>query len=85
MINCLLPDSSSPPADSFLVPQWGGVAVFNHNGSRAVKHRVGPLMVDMESVMPLFVQHLKLLLGLPSVVSTAHILAQIMSVFTYLG
>ena len=72
MIGDLVLDSSSPPADSFLIPQWGGVAVFNHNGSRAVKHRVGPLIVDMESVMPLFVQHLKLLLGLPSAVGVHH-------------
>ena len=64
------PPPPPPPAtDTFLVPQWGGVVLYNPPGlgdetdaNRSAGRRVD---VDMEKVMPVFISQLKMLLGLP--------------------
>lgn len=66
--------------DNFLVPQWGGMIIHNsqelsgseaESGSDGVLH----LRVRMEKLMPIFVEQLKMLLGVPNMVM-AHVHTQ---------
>ncbi len=57
----LIKDGSSS-TDAFLVPQWGGVVIFNP----PELSEEGETFVPMEQLMPVFVKQLRMLLGLPS-------------------
>lgn len=50
------------PTDTFLVPQWGSVIIYNSHNSSAQQ-------VKMEDLMPSFIQHINMLLGIPLNVS----------------
>ena len=66
--------------DNFLVPQWGGVIIHNQVEPSPTSHRadgggggeggVHRGRVKMEKLMPVFVDHLKMLLGVPALVSS---------------
>ncbi len=69
--------------DNFLVPQWGGMVIYNRNevsdlessesgknqsrdsGKECGDSGVVCLEVEMRKLMPVFVDHLKMLLGVP--------------------
>ena len=64
----------SHPIDAFLVPQWGGVVIYNPpeladsaKDKRDSTQDVGAtsVLVRMEELMPLFIGQLKMLLGVP--------------------
>ena len=71
--------SKVTPTSAFLVPQWGGVVVYNppEMGSEqdkepqreAVAQDKLNVSVRMEELMPLFIGQLKMLLGVPAHVS----------------
>ena len=59
----ILPSAKSDQhSDTFLIPQWGGVVLYNDNTTSDPGH----VDVKMERVMSVFVRQLKLLLGIPS-------------------
>lgn len=72
-------DASEAVTDNFLVPQWGGVIVYNSDKlskssvvARDSGDRSGaPLSVEvkMDRLMPVFVRQLQMLLGVPEIVS----------------
>lgn len=71
--------SDSSLTDNFLVPQWGGMVIYNsqelsHAGSEAGEGETDSdgvlhLRVKMDKLMPIFVEQLKMLLGVPNVVT----------------
>ena len=63
--------------DNFLVPQWGGMVIYNSQelllepGEKQDSTSDGgplALRVDMNRLMPIFVEQLKMLLGVPDMV-----------------
>lgn len=58
--------------DNFLVPQWGGMVIYNsedpYEGASGGGSEVPRVRVKMERLMPIFVEHLKMLLGVPDMV-----------------
>lgn len=62
--------------DNFLVPQWGGVAFYNaeesspgsHQSDKSTNGGARKLRVEMGALMPVFVEQLKMLLGVPNAV-----------------
>lgn len=70
--------------DNFLVPQWGGVILYNDPGG-LLRHGVDPngtgaggddggavhLRVNMKKLMPVFIKQLKMLLGIPDILVSA--------------
>ena len=64
--------------DNFLVPQWGGVVIYNPEklslgGPDEFRGNDGEIVpsvtVKMEKLMPVFITQLKMLLGIPNTVS----------------
>ena len=64
----------SLPTDAFLVPQWGGVVIYNppelagsarDKGDSTQDAGTTSVVVRMEELMPLFIGQLKMLLGVP--------------------
>ena len=58
-------------SNAFLSPQWGGVMIYNINAalSNNTDSETKWMMLNMESVMKVFIPQLKLLLGVLPVVS----------------
>ena len=64
-------DGSYSKSNAFLSPQWGGVVVYNPKEANSTKgeSEMVEAMLDMESVMPVFLVQLRALLGIPEWVS----------------
>jgi phosphatidylinositol glycan class S len=60
-------DGSYSNSNAFLSPQWGGVVVYNPKEANSTKgeSEMVEAMLDMESVMPVFLVQLRALLGIP--------------------
>ena len=56
------------PQEGFLVPQWGGVVICNTPPLAPSSPGKGPALVSvkMEELMPIFMQQLAVLLGVPT-------------------
>ncbi|KAL5477041.1 hypothetical protein EMCRGX_G023783 [Ephydatia muelleri] len=63
------PGDAKSPRESFLVPQWGGVVIYNARPDSA--SGTSPASsVKMGRVMPIFIEQLTALLGIPTKVPT---------------
>ena len=51
--------------DNFLVPQWGGMVIYNPAEPSGEGGGSGRGGVSMEELMPVFIEQLKMLLGVP--------------------
>lgn len=62
------PGDAKSPRESFLVPQWGGVVIYNARPDSA--SGTSPASsVKMGRVMPIFIEQLTALLGIPTKVT----------------